>query len=395
MHQDKRTGKIKKTAKAVFILALIFIIGGTGGVFADRYILPKLSHYDFWAGFNWIKKINEKVTIINKTEQIVVEEYDSISETASQAASAVVNIASAPNDSASVATKEDSFNYNTETKNGTGVIITGDGLIVTYRNAIIEERAAYKVWIFDGSSYEAELLGIDDFTNLAYLKIDASNLPVIPFANAEDFKPGKKLIAIGNFSGEYQNNFSAGLLSGINKIFNLSGKTVSSSEKLEGVFETDLNNQPGCAGCPIINYSGELVGITGSIEINNGDRYFQIPFKAVKESADLAIAGNFKKRASLGIYYLPLTKSYAWATGLKRDRGALIYSPSGKQGLAILAGSSAEKAKLKINDIIIAVNGEEINLDNPLSNLISRYKKGDQAEFLIIREKEMKIKLEF
>lgn len=396
MLQKKKTGIFKKITKLALALAFVFVVGGLGGVIADRYVLPKLSHCDFLARLNFIKKINEKVIVINKTERVVVEEYDLISETASQAAAAVVNIVSIPNNAVLSSVKKESFNYDAGAKNGAGIIIASDGLIVTYRGAIIEEKAKHKIWIFDGSGYEAEFLGVDEFTSLAYLKISASNLPVIPFADSDDFKPGKKLIAIGNSSGEYQNNFSAGLLSGTNKTFNLSGKTVSSSEKLEGVFEMNLDNQSGYVGGPIISYGGELVGVTGLAEINNESKYFQIPSNEVKKSADLVIAEDLKKRASLGIYYLPITKSYAMAAGLNRDRGALIYSPSGKQGLAILAKSPAEKAGLKINDIIIAVSGEEINLDNPLANLISRYKKSDQAEFLVIRDgKEMEIKVEF
>jgi len=387
MFQEKKSGKIKKILKLAFLLALIFVVGGLGGVALDRFILPKLSSYDFFSKYDFIKKANENVTIINKTEQMTVTENTSINEIASRVATAVVSVTSIP-DSPAVSKKN--------IKNGAGVIVASDGLIVTYRGVLIEKKAEYTVWTFDGAGYKAELLGIDNFTNLAYLKIKASNLPVISFANSDDFESGKKIIAIGNYSSECQNIFSAGFLSGINRIFNLSGKTVSSSEKLEGVFEADFGSQPEYLGGPIISYGGELAGITGSVEMDNQDKYFQISSNAVKKSMDLAMENKLEERASLGVYYYSLTKTCAETAGFDRDRGAVVYAPSGKQGLAVIADGPAEKAGLKINDVVIAVGEEEVNLDNPLSNLVSRYKKGDEAKFLIIRDgEEMEINIQF
>lgn len=386
MLQKKKTGKIKKIFKLAFLTMLIFVIGGIGGITLDRFILPKLFSYDFFSQFDFIKKANENVTIINKTEQVTAENV-SINEFASRAATTTVDIISIPDNSSS---------SKKNTKSGSGIIATSDGLIVTYRDVIIEEKAKYTIWTFDGASHKANLLGIDSFTNLAYLKIDASNLPVIPFANSDDFESGKKIIAIGNYPDEYQNIFSAGFLSGTNRAFNLSGKTVSSSEKLEGVFEIDFANQLEYLGGPVINYGGELVGITGSVKIDNREKYFQIPSNIIKESLNLAMENKLKERASLGIYYYSLTKTCAEATSFNRDRGAVVYSPSGKQGLAVIANSPAEKAGIKINDVIIAVGGEEVNLDNPLPNLVSHYKKGDRVELLIVRKgKEIKLEVNF
>ena len=109
---------------------------------------------------------------------------------------------------------------------------------------------------------------------------------------------------------------------------------------------------------------------------------------------DLVMKNELGNRPILGIYYIPITKSYFLANNLNRDRGALIFSPSGKQGLAIISGSAAEKAGFQINDIIIAVNGQEVNIDNPLANILSNYKKGDEVELLIVRTgQEIKVKV--
>jgi S1-C subfamily serine protease len=375
--------KLKKFLRFLGITIFIFLVGGFGAVFLDFYAIPRLSTKAPFSKYEFFKKATENVTIINKTEQVTVKEEDSVNKVASQAAASVVNIISI--------TADKSISQN---KQGTGVIITSDGLVATYRDAIIEKDSSYRVLTSNGSSYEARLAGVDEFTNLTYLKLDASNLPAIPIANSNDSYPGKKLIAIGNSTGEYQNRFSAGLLSNTNKNFNLAGKTLSSSEKLEGVFETDFSGQGEYLGGPVVNYNSELVGINGSITIDNQKKYFQISSNNLRRSMELAIKNELGNRPALGIYYVPITKAHYFANNLSQDRGALIYSVSGKQGLAIISGSAAEKAGLEINDIIIAINGQEVNLDNPLSNMLSNYKKGDEVELLIVRNgQEMKVKV--
>ncbi len=256
----------------------------------------------------------------------------------------------------------------------------------------MEKDASYKILIFNGSNFDAKLIGIDEFTNLAYLKADASNLPAISFADSGDFRAGRKIIAIGSFSGEYQSKFATGLLSNVDKTFNLGGKSLSASEKLEGVFESDFISQDDYLGGPVVSYQGELVGVIGAETFDNQKKYFEIPSNVVKKSMESAMKNELGSRPYLGIYYVPITKAYALANDLGRDRGALIYSSSGKQGLAIIAGSPAEKAGLEIFDIIIAAGGQEINLDNPLSNALSQYKKGDTVELLVLRNgKEIKV----
>ncbi|NTW27505.1 MAG: serine protease, partial [Candidatus Moranbacteria bacterium] len=336
---------------------------------------------------NLLKRSAENVTVINKTEQVTIKEDDSINEIASQASNAVVNIIS-------FSSQKDVLTKLTKNidQSGTGVMVTSDGVIATYRTAIIEKNATYKVLLWSGMSYDAKLIGVDEFTNLAFLKVDVTNLTAISFGDSNGVVPGKKIVAIGNSFGEYQNRYATGLLSNIAKTYNLAGKTVSSSEKLEGVFESDFSGQSEYIGGPVIGYSGDLIGIVGSIIIDGQTQYFQIPSNVVGKTLELALADGLENRPLFGAYYISITKEYAMAHNLNQDKGALIFSPSGKQGLALLAASPAEKAGLRINDIILAVNNQEVNLGNPFSNLISQYKKGDTIELSVIRDsKDLKI----
>ena len=225
--------------------------------------------------------------------------------------------------------------------------------------------------------------------------VDTSNTPAIAFANSDDARVGRKLIAIGNTFAEYQNRLAVGLLGNINRIFNLSGKTVASSEKWEGVFEMDLSKPEAFVGGPVVGYNGEMVGIVGMLTVDNTVQSFVIPANVVRDSLNRVIAGTLEKRPTLGAYYLPITKALALGRGLPRDRGALIYSRSGSTGLALIADSPAMKAGLSVNDIV-SVNGVEVNLDNPLPKLLSRSTVGDTLTCVILRggaEQTIEVKL--
>ncbi|KKU54106.1 MAG: 2-alkenal reductase [Candidatus Moranbacteria bacterium GW2011_GWE1_49_15] len=358
----------------------------------DRYVVPRLGASQFFGKFSFFKEAAENVTIINKTEQVTVREDDSVNQIASRASTSVVNVISI---NSAKGTLGKDRKVRPDSMSGTGILATSDGVIITYRDVIFEDNATYAVLLYNNDKYDAKLIGVDEFANLAYLKIEASNLPSIDFANSDDFKPGKKLVSIGNSFSEYQNRFSAGLLSNINKTFNLSGKTVASSDKLEGVFETDFDNQENYLGGPVISYGGELVGINGKISIDNKDVYFQIPSNAIKKSLDRALNGELEKTPTIGAYYISITKEYSLSHNVKSDRGALIFSPSGNSALAFLDGSAAQKAGLRIGDIVLAVNGKNIDLSNPLSNLVNQYKEGDKLELIVLRaEEEMKIEIQ-
>lgn len=377
---------IKKiSGKIIFILAII-LIGGLGGILADRYIFPYLSSVKFFSQYDFFKKFTQDVTVINRTEQVFVKEETSLGKISGQAASSVVNIASLPEIEQSATAKKNTLVASP--MNGTGVIVTSDGLIMTYVSAIIPENAKYKVITADGNSYDAEFLGTDSYSNLSFLKISANNLPAIPLADSNDSRPGEKVIAVGNNFGIYSNRYAAGLLSSFNPTYNLAGKAVSFSDKLEGVFETDFNSEKNYIGGPVVDYTGQAIGIVGSVTNAGEEVYFQIPSNKVKKVIDRAIRKELDKNPALGVYYVPITKTYALNNALAVDKGALIFSSSGQLGLAIIAGSAGQKAGLQIQDIIKAINGQEVNMENTLPDLLYQYKQGDQIELTIIRNKE-------
>lgn len=379
---------LKKTAFFLLLLLLLVLVGGVSGVLMDRYALPYLTSFSSLSRLTFLKKATEHVTVINKTEEIIVREEDTVEKIVSQPATAVVNIIVLGGGKNTGESLTDISVPSPRVETVTGLLLTNDGLIVTYSDAPFDDPfAQYVILLYDGTSHQADFLGQDPYANLNFFRLrDGTNTPAIALANSDDTRVGRRLIAIGNTFAEYQNRLSVGILSNIDRVFNLSGKTVASSEKLEGVFEMALESPEKYVGGPVIGFNGEMIGLVGALKIDNDLRPFLIPANAVRESLDRVLAGRLSQRARLGVYYLPITKAYALGQDLSRDRGALIYSPSGRTGLAVIAGSPAERAGLLAGDIITAVNGREVNLETPLPELLSRMNAGEAAELLIVRD---------
>lgn len=372
-----------KMIKLIGKILFVFAFGSIGALWANYYLLPKLSTFQLFSRSDILKRFRENVTIINKTEQLTIADESSIAKIASQAATTTVNIISIPETGAVKLQAVAPLN-----KLGAGVTVTGDGLVVTYRETILEKNARYKVVTNNGNGFDAKLVAIDEFSNLAFLKIEGSNLSSVSLANSDDFSAGKKIIALSAGISDYQNKYAVGILSNINKNFNIAGEALANSGKMEGVLETDFLNQKDLVGSPVIDYNGELVGIIGSVKTDNQDNFFIIPSNQVRRSIEKEVQGNLGKSVNLGVYYISLNKPYSLGHNLTKDSGALIFSPSGKQGLAVIANSPAEKAGLRINDIVTAVGDKAVDLDHPLSNLMNEFIAGDEISLTILRDKE-------
>lgn len=380
--------RLKRITRWLAFAVLIFVLGGMGGVYFQQYVLPRVRANKVLSRIDFLKKTAENITVINKTEQITVKDDDSISQLAAQSSATVVEIISVAKTGAQNARNlQNKLQPVVESKIGSGIIGTSDGMLVTYRGAILEKNATYQVLLSDSSVHEAKLIGVDEFTNLAFLKIEASNLSVVTFGDSNNLPAGKKLLIVTGFQ-----KYAAGILSSKNKTFNLGGMAISVSEKMEGVLTTDFNQSEDFQGAAVVTYGGELMGLNGSAVIDNKLVNFQIPAETIKNTLEMATNDQLNARPFFGAYYVPLTKEYALTHQLTQDKGALIYSASGKQSLAFIDGSPAEKAGLKLGDVVTAVDGQEINLDNPLANLLNLHKKGDQVELTVQRAgQELKI----
>ncbi len=368
----------------------------------ERIIVPWLSSFKCLEHFPILQKVNEKITVINKTEQVTVRENFSVTNTAQNVLPVIVSIVEYA-DGKDVQ-KENEIKTSSDIQNHikTGIILTGDGLIMSViRNnadvfgegsTLSESNASkkYKIFSSNGKEFEAKKVFVDQYAEVEFYKTEGGNLPAAQFGNSDELETGEKIIIIGNAAGEYQNTFSLGVINEKNKRFSLLNSELSSSEKMEGAIMCDaLINEKNMGG-PIVDFNGTVVGIARYIAKDGKNVGFIIPINRLKFTIERVIQGQRNPHGVLGAYYLSINREIALLNHLAVDRGALIYSFSGQQGLAVKKGSAAEIAGLQLRDIVLSVDGKEITLDDPLSQMISRHQAGDKIMLTIMRNEEMK-----
>jgi len=387
--ESQKFHKKKRASKFVFFVVLVFFISGISSVLVDKYFFPWLATRNWLQNSKFFKKGMENVMVINKTEQVTVSESQTISGFTERSASSVVEIVSRQKGS-----KTFSLSQN---QSVSGIVVTADGLVMSYNNKFFDGKdSEYKAYLQDGKSFDATLVIKDSFSNLVLLKLDgAENLPVVEFISPEDIRVGMKTAVVSRSGFNSEISLRLGIASEWAKAYSISGP-LAISEKLQGtlLFDSDTEN-PGnenITGGAVVDYNGNVIGILGEKKDDSVAKFFVITSNHLQYVIDQYVGKGKIERAALGVYFVSLSKETAYLAGNGFDRGALIYSPSAQQGLAVISGSAAEKAGLKIMDIILSVNGEEVNPDQNLPFLISKYKPGDKVELKIMRDgKELAI----
>jgi S1-C subfamily serine protease len=371
--------KIKKIRKFLLLAATLAVFSISIFFLSNAYLMPFLSSNKYFSRWKIFSHNGERVTIINRTEQVTTSEDKTLDKVAAPVSRSIVDIVSKK--SSSVLSGSANFS---QPRNGTGIILTGDGVIAAQRQAINENSDKFYVLFYDGSQLPAQLLGVDNFTDLAFFKVEASNLPAAPLNEEAVCNSGEKILILQNNGQDYDTSYLERVEKQFDSNLNLSGKVVSSSEKMEGFCRIFPANKDASSGM-VINYKGELVGISAGFQLDNDFNNFFISDKEIKNSMQKAIDGKLANRPYLGLYYLSLNKSLSLLNNLSLSNGALVYSPSGSQGLAVLSGSPAEKSKILVGDVITAVDDVSVDSHNPLSNLLANYSKGEVVTLTIWR----------
>lgn len=268
---------------------------------------------------------------------------------------------------------------------GTGIIVTGDGYILTNKHVI---NGADKVTVVldDGTTYEdVKVVATDPLNDVAFLKVkDASDLPAVNLGDSKTLHVGQQVIAIGNALGEYQNTVTSGIISGIGRSVTASDGSGYNAETLSDMIQTDAAINSGNSGGPLVNAAGEVIGINTATSSTAENMGFAIPISSVKGMLSQLTETGKAERSYLGVYSQEITPEAAKAYNLPVTSGAYLYSPSSYS--AITKGSPAEKAGLKDKDIVTAVNGVKVGTSGSLANLIGEYKPGDTVQLAVIRE---------
>lgn len=251
---------------------------------------------------------------------------------------------------------------------GSGFIVSPDGYILTNAH-VVAKADEVTVTLTDKREYKARLVGADARTDIALLKIDATNLPVVTFGSPEALKAGEWVVAIGSPFG-FENSVSAGVVSATNRRL--------PSENFVPFIQTDVAINPGNSGGPLFNLKGQVVGINSQIYSRSGGFMgisFAIPIDtAMKVVEQLKLTGRVS-RGRLGVTIQELTKQLAESFAMTTTQGALITS--------VEKGASADKAGIKAGDIILQVGSEKVNLASDLPRIIGETQPGSQLSLKI------------
>jgi serine protease Do len=284
------------------------------------------------------------------------------------------------------ATQEDTPLRRRVVGGGSGFIISADGLIVTNKHVIDDSSAQFLVVLNDGQEFEAQILGSDPFNDLAILKIDAGDLQPVRFGDSDAVTIGQSVIAIGNSLGEFQNTVTKGVISGINRRV-ITGYGIS-NELIEEAIQTDAAINPGNSGGPLINLKGEVIGVNTAISRSGQLIGFAIPINTAKQITVSVLEFGRIVRPWLGVRYMINTPALAKANEYTVEYGAVLLPGMTDADPAVIPESPADRAGITEEDILLTVNGEQINLEQPLGKLIAKYKPGETVTLSILRGAE-------
>lgn len=262
---------------------------------------------------------------------------------------------------------------------GSGVILSEDGYIVT-NNHVIDGADKLEVLLNDNSTYEARIIGTDESTDLALIKIDAKGLKAITVGNSENLRLGEWVLAVGNPFG-FNSTVTAGIVSA--KARSLGAESHRRSKMgIEAFIQTDAALNPGNSGGALVNLNGELVGINAAIYSNTGSYTgfsFAIPTTiAAKVIADLREYGTVQ-RAVLGITVSDLTADLAKEKGITATKSGVIVA-------SVADRSTAKELDLKTDDVIVAINGTEIMNLPQLHEQLAKYRPGEDISVTFYRD---------
>ena len=262
----------------------------------------------------------------------------------------------------------DWFNNPVETQGvGSGVVFRADGYIVT-NNHVVSGAKEIIVSLPDGRSLKGKLIGADELTDLAVVKVDAKDLPTAKFGDSDQIVVGEPAIAIGNPMGlEFQGSVTSGVVSAVNR-------TLDISDKLVKLIQTDAAINPGNSGGALVNADGEVIGINSAKLAANGveGMGFSIPINTVQNIINEIMDKGYVARPYLGVSVFDPQTAGRYGYQLNIDKGVYIFQ--------LTLNGPCGKAGLQRGDIIFKVNDEEVNSVSDLRAKVASYKVGDTVK---------------
>jgi serine protease Do len=254
---------------------------------------------------------------------------------------------------------------------GSGVIVDArEGYVLTNAH-VVENATSIEVTTKDNRQFKARLVGRDPGTDIAVLQISGGNLTAVPMGDSAHLQVGDFVLAVGNPFGLGQ-TVTSGIVSALGRSPGIEG--------YEDFIQTDASINPGNSGGPLVDLQGRIIGINTAIVAPSGGNVgigFAVPINMARQVMEQLISGGEVKRGHIGVAIQDLTPDIAQALGTTYTQGAVI--------ARVEAGSPAERAGLRTNDLVIAVNGTPIHNGVELRNRVGLSKIGDSVELTVVR----------
>ena len=267
---------------------------------------------------------------------------------------------------------EDHFNSRSL---GSGFIVSNDGYVVTNHH-VVKDADEIIVKLSDRRQLEAKIIGSDPRSDIALLKIDAKDLPVVKLGSAKELKVGQWVLAIGSPFG-FDHSVTSGIVSA-------KGRSLP-NENYVPFIQTDVAINPGNSGGPLFNLDGEVVGINSQIYSRTGGFMglsFAIPVEVAMDVIDQLKEHGYVSRGWLGVYIQEVTRELAESFGMEKPMGALVAK--------IMDGSPVEDADIKVGDVILNFNGQDVTSSASLPPMVGRVRVGEQVKLQIMRDGKVK-----
>lgn len=269
---------------------------------------------------------------------------------------------------------------------GTGFIVSSDGLVLTNKHVVADEKAEYTIIDNKGKEYSVDVLAKDPVQDLAILKIQGGDaFKPLALGEASDIQIGQSVIAIGNALGEFQNTVSVGVISGLGRTLVASGATIG-TETLEDTIQTDAAINPGNSGGPLLNLKGEVIGINTAVASSGQSLGFAISIDKAKKDIEQVKASGKISYPYMGVRYVILDAKSAKEKGISVDYGALLIKGEDTDEPAVTSGSPADKAGLKEGDVVLEIGGEKVTTDNTPAKIIFKYNPNDSVPLKVLRD---------
>lgn len=249
---------------------------------------------------------------------------------------------------------------------GTGFVVSEKGVIVTNRHVVSDLNTKYTVISKDGKKYEITKIYRDPNLDLALVQVSGLDLKQLDLGDSSKLKVGQTAVAIGNALGRFDNTVTTGVVSGLGRAVAAGDPFSGETELLDNLIQTDAAINPGNSGGPLLNSSAEVIGVNVATTEGAQNIGFAIPINSVRALVDEFNKTGTVSRAFLGVRYRLIS----------RDIAILNEVPQGAYIEEIVAGSPAEKAGVQVGDIITKIDGQPINSDTKISEIIQGKKTG-------------------